>query len=63
MAKGMDTFDARNHLDKNDPGMPQFLRKLKEHKGKKGKKKDPKEGSKADHKEDKMMNHLQDFVR
>jgi hypothetical protein len=48
MAKGMKAFDVGTHLDKNDPGMPRFLRLL--HAKKKGKKVDPKEGSKKEEK-------------
>lgn len=55
MPKGMDTFDARNHLDKDDPGMPQFLRKLNENKKKKKKE--------MPAKPDKTMSTLQDFVK
>lgn len=53
---GMGAFDSRNHIDKDDPGMPQFLRAL-------NKKKHKKDEPKKEMKHDKMMNHLQDFVK
>ena len=54
MAHGMDVFDAGKHLDKNDPGMPEFFRRLKDSK---------KKGKKAPPKKDKMMKDLQDYVK
>lgn len=56
---GLKQFDVDTHLDKNDPGMPTFLKKLNDRKKGKGKAK-PKAKGKS---KGKVMDHLQEFVK